>query len=118
MQTWGKIAAAVALLLLAGLVYYLRLDSFPNDMGSRSGYETFLMCRSCSQAYPATIKKDAKFPLVCEKCDKAAAWPQHQCYQCNHRFVPEPEGSPPHMPVAPVCPKCKSQSVGGVLPAK
>lgn len=110
------IGVAVGLLLLAGLVYYLRLGSFPNDRGSRSSYDTYVMCRACGQSYPAAVHTTDRFPLPCEKCGKKEAWPQHQCYKCQHRFVPEPEGNPPHMPVAPRCPKCNSDSVGGVLP--
>ena len=116
MQTWVKIAAAAGLLLLAGLVYYLRLDSFPNDLASRTKFDTVMMCRACNQSYAATLSKDDTYPLTCTKCGKKEAWPQKQCYKCGLHFVPQPEGQPPHMPVAPHCPKCGSEAVGAVVP--
>ena len=115
MQTWVKIAAAAGLLLLAGLVYYLRLDSYPNDMGSRRDYKVHLMCRACSENWIAKLDTDKdSYPQKCRKCGKAEAWPMHQCFNCGAKFVPELEGNPPHLPVAPTCPKCKKDRVGGV----
>ena len=118
MRAWGKIAAAVGLLLLAGIVYFVRLDSFPNDRGSSREFNTRVMCRACGQSYGAAIRASDQFPLKCEKCGKPEAWPQKQCYKCGNRFVPEPEGNPPHMPMVYKCPKCGSSSVGGAAPDK
>ncbi len=115
MRTWGKIAAAVGLLLLAGLVYYVRLDSFPNDLGSRRQYKVNLMCRACGHAWVGRLNSERDtYPQKCEQCGKLEAWPMHQCYGCGAKFAPEPEGNPPHMPIVPICPKCKSQRTGAV----
>jgi predicted RNA-binding Zn-ribbon protein involved in translation (DUF1610 family) len=118
MKAWGKVAAAVGLLLLAGVVYFARLDSFPNDRGSRQAYDSVLMCRACGQSNLDAVRTADKFPLKCEKCSKQEVWPQKQCYQCKHKFVPEPEGNPPHLPMVYKCPKCGSSSVGGAAPDK
>jgi ribosomal protein L37E len=118
MQTWMKVAAAVGILVVAGVVYWLRSEGGTNSIGSATEYQTRVMCRACGQDYPAAIHATDHFPLTCEKCGKKEAWPQMQCYKCGYRFVPEPVGNPPHMPVAPRCPKCGSESVGGVLPDK
>jgi len=114
MQNWMKIAAVILILALAGLAYWFRADSFPNNLASATSFDTRVMCRACGQSYPATLGKDDVYPLVCEKCAKKEAWPQQQCYKCGNRFVPEPVGNPPHMPIGPTCPKCKSDNVGGV----
>jgi len=118
MRTWGLIAIVAGLLLLAGVVVYLRRDSFPNDLGSRRDYDSLVMCRACGQSYPANIRATDVFPLVCEKCGKKEAWPQKQCYSCGNRFVPPPEGNPPHLPMMYKCPKCGSSSVGAATPGK
>lgn len=115
MRTWGKVATAVGLLLLAGLVYYLRLDSLPNDRGSQRSYGAHLMCRACGHDWVAKLNSEKdRYPQQCEKCGKSEAWPMYHCYSCNADFAPEPEGNPPHVPVVPICPKCKSPRVGGV----
>lgn len=115
MKVWGKVAAAVGLLLLAGVVYFARLDSFPNDMGSRRDYKANLICRACGHAWIAKlITGQDGYPQKCEKCGKAEAWPKYHCYSCNTDFAPEPVGNPPHLPVSPPCTKCKSTQTGGV----
>ena len=115
MRTWGKVATAVGLLLLAGVVYYVRLDSFPNDLGSRREYKVHLMCRACGHNGVVDLNSERdRYPRKCAKCGKAEAWPMYHCYGCNKDFAPEPEGNPPHMPIAPACPKCKSQQTGAV----
>jgi hypothetical protein len=112
MQTWTKVAAAVGILGMAVAVYFLRGDNMPNDLAGATSYGAEVMCRSCGESYPATLTKSDTYPLTCKKCGKREAWPQKQCYECQHRFVPEPVGDPPHMPVVPRCPKCNSDRVG------
>lgn len=116
MQNWMKIAAAVGILILAVGIFWLRSGDSPNNLAGASSYDTRVMCRACNQSYPDTLGKGDTYPLSCKKCGKKEAWPQKQCYKCGNRFVPPPEGNPPHMPVAPRCPKCKSDSVGSVPP--
>jgi hypothetical protein len=116
MQPWMKVAAAVGILAIAGLVYRLRSDGGSNDLASARSYNARLMCRACGNSFPGTIGKSDRPPIVCKKCGKQEAWPEHQCYDCGNRFVPELEGNPPRIPVVPHCTKCKSVRVGGVPP--
>lgn len=114
MQTWVKIAAAAGLLLLAGLFYYLRLDSFPNDIGSRRDYKANLMCRACGHSYLAKLDTDdSTYPQKCEKCAKAEAWPCINAMTAEQNLLPFRKAIRRICPFA-VCPKCKSSRVGSV----
>jgi len=86
-------------------------------LGSRREYKVNLMCRGCGQAWTAKLNSEQdRYPQKCPKCGKAEGWPQYHCYnpKCNSDFAPEPVGNPPHMPIAPACPKCGSQQCGAV----
>ncbi len=113
-----KIAIGVGILVLAGVLYYVRSGS-ENALTSRDDYDTMMQCRACGHAFEANLKVEQLPPIACPKCGKMDAWRLYHCNQCDKTFVPQPVGTPPRAPMMPKCPHCGSQSTGAAdLPKK
>lgn len=113
MSTQAKIGIAVGLLLVAGLLYFLRAGNETNDLTSRTEYNARIKCRSCAAESKVELNVADMPPFACDKCGKTEAWKLFRCNACGHEFVPDPVGNPPRPPMIPVCPKCNGQSTGG-----
>jgi DNA-directed RNA polymerase subunit RPC12/RpoP len=107
----AKITTAGGVLLLAGLIYYVRSGN-ANTLTSRTDFNTQLKCLSCSEQFKVNLNVEARPPFACEKCGKPAAWFLWECEKCHTLFAPAPEGEPPRQPMMPKCPKCGSGSTG------
>ncbi len=107
-----KIVLAVGVIVLAGVVYWMRSGT-SNTLSSRMSHNAALRCRACSQTFTTELGVADLPPFVCEKCGKKDAWKLWKCNACGELFVPDPVGNPPRPPIIPSCPKCKSQSTGG-----
>ena len=113
MNNTVKTAAALALLVAAVVIWYVRRDP-PNEIGAMTKYNSVVKCRACGKEEPAQLEIGKPPPWKCSGCGKTEVWRCWRCNACGHHFVPDPVGDPPHPPVSAPCPKCKSGSTGGV----
>ncbi len=104
-----KIAGALGVLLLAGVIFYLRSGNV-NDITSRTDYNTQLKCRACGNEFGAKLDVGESAPFKCPKCGQMQAWHLWQCRKCQTTFLPPLEGNPPRPPMMPKCPKCGSET--------
>ena len=104
-----KITGSIAIIVLAGVLYYVRSSGSANDLISTE-YNALLKCRSCGNEFKAMLNVEESAPYACSKCGKKAAWSMYKCNDCGTVFLPELVGDRP--PMAPPCPKCKGISTG------
>jgi len=71
------LAAAVVVLLVAGVLAWRELSSGPRY---NVAAERMFKCAECGHVFEYTIKMGDIAPIECKYCDKQAGWPTEKCY--------------------------------------
>lgn len=105
------IGAAIVLLVGAAGLYAWR--SGP-EVSLPTKYRVRAVCLETHEEFNLNPKLTEQPPFENPKTGKATVYPYWFCRTCKHRFVGQPAGDPPRLPMIPRCPKCPDGGeVGG-----